>query len=402
MTDYLYSADDHIWEPADLWQSRLPKSLRDRALHFRFTDGIWMQIGDDGEQLSAAELFRRDDGSAIDADISRRLEDMEADGVWAQVLYPQLGMQMFFPDGELALAHARVYNDFLVEAYGPYPDRFVPIACIPVNDVPAAVTETLRVAAKGLRGIMVPLLPPRPYFLEIYDPLWSAAADCNVTVAFHIATGYPAANDGKPVEGFRPGDLLLPYVSGSSRRDIEARRTIGSIDVALAVQRDIAAVVGAGVLERHPNLHIISAENNAHWLASLAGAMDKAWTLGIGQGPAELRAGFYDESRPVDSQPGMVMPFAQNEKWPYPLMPSEYVRRQVHASFMDDPVAIANRHILGVETLLWSSDYPHPEGTWPRSREAVDNMFEGVSSEDRVAITRGTMAKLYQLSAPAT
>ena len=82
-------------------------------------------------------------------------------------------------------------------------------------------------------------------------------------------------------------------------------------------------------------------------------------------------------------------------KWPYPLRPSDYIRRQIHCTFQDDPMAIAMRGITGVDCLLWGSDYPHHEATWPRSRDALDALFAGVSAEDRAAITGGTLAKLF-------
>jgi predicted TIM-barrel fold metal-dependent hydrolase len=91
----------------------------------------------------------------------------------------------------------------------------------------------------------------------------------------------------------------------------------------------------------------------------------------------------------------MVKRFGMNEAWPYPLPPSGYIRRQIHCTFQDDPMAVALRGVTGVECLLWGSDYPHHEGSWPRSREAIDALFRGLADEDRHAITGGTIAKLF-------
>jgi hypothetical protein len=110
----------------------------------------------------------------------------------------------------------------------------------------------------------------------------------------------------------------------------------------------------------------------------------------------------WDDSFDVEHQPMMTNLFADNERWPYELRPSEYVKRQIRCTFMDDPVAIASRHITGVETLLWSSDYPHPEGTAPRSRDVVDALFRGVSDDDRAAICGGNLAELYDVELPTT
>jgi hypothetical protein len=145
----------------------------------------------------------------------------------------------------------------------------------------------------------------------------------------------------------------------------------------------------------------VSAENNANWLAGLMGAMDKAYTLGAGQAEEAL-VGVWDESFDAVHQPMMTNLFADNERWPYPLRPSEYVRRQIRCTFMDDPVAVACREITGVETILWSSDYPQPEGRFPHSREVVEKLFAGVSEADRVAITGGNLAKLYNVNLPVS
>jgi len=96
----------------------------------------------------------------------------------------------------------------------------------------------------------------------------------------------------------------------------------------------------------------------------------------------------------------MAQVFRLNERWPYPLRPSEYVRRQIHVSFQEDPVAVACRHITGLSTLVWGVDYPHPEGTFRHSREAIANQFEGVDPVDRAAILGGTTAKVFGFEIP--
>jgi hypothetical protein len=138
----------------------------------------------------------------------------------------------------------------------------------------------------------------------------------------------------------------------------------------------------------------VFSEFNAHWLAGFMSGLDKAWTLGTGQ-PEVHMAGVYDHSAPPDKQPGMINHFEYNTKWPYPLMPSDYIRRQVHLTFMDDHAAIELRELTGVDALMWSSDYPHPEGTWPRSQQAVDAQFARVDDEARFAILGKTVLRLY-------
>jgi predicted TIM-barrel fold metal-dependent hydrolase len=92
----------------------------------------------------------------------------------------------------------------------------------------------------------------------------------------------------------------------------------------------------------------------------------------------------------------MAQLFRLNEKWPYPLLPSEYVKRQFHIQFQDDPVALACREITGVSSLVWGNDYPHAEGTFRGSRELVAKLFAGVPAEDRAAILGDTLGRLLQ------
>jgi predicted TIM-barrel fold metal-dependent hydrolase len=127
--------------------------------------------------------------------------------------------------------------------------------------------------------------------------------------------------------------------------------------------------------------------------------MDKCWVTGIGQDP-DWWIGTWDDNRPPDDQPTMAQMFRLNEKWPYPLLPSEYVKRQFHVQFQDDPVALACRDITGVSSLVWGNDYPHAEGTFRGSRELIATLFAGVPVEDRAAILGGTLGRLLQFQAP--
>jgi hypothetical protein len=96
----------------------------------------------------------------------------------------------------------------------------------------------------------------------------------------------------------------------------------------------------------------------------------------------------------------MAQLFHLNERWPYPLMPGEYVRRQVHVSFQEDPVAVACRHATGISPLVWGADYPHSEGTFLHTREAIDYQFKDVPGDERAAILGGTLGGLLGVKAP--
>jgi predicted TIM-barrel fold metal-dependent hydrolase len=277
---------------------------------------------------------------------------------------------------------------------------------LPLNGVDDAVAELERVASMGMRAVMPPMSPPERYCTTTYDRVWAAAQANGMVVCFHVGAGM--ALDGDPLQKATKGTLLReggidtddPFTTGS----VHANRLRGTIPVVRDAEELIADLVGGGVLERFPDLHFIITEFNAYWLAGLMGALDKAYTLAIGQDVSApfVEMGTYDHSRQMDDQPLMVRRFRLNERWPYPLRPSDYVRRQIHCTFQDDPTALALRDYTGVECLLWGSDYPHHEATWPRTREAVAAQFSGIPPTERTAITGGTIAKLFGFQPPAS
>jgi len=279
-----------------------------------------------------------------------RVQDLDADGVWGEVLYPTIGLFAFMiPDGDLRIECARAYNSWLAETFAATSSRFAGAAIIPVQDVDVAVGEIERVASIGLRSVMLPMQAPAesPYNRADYDPLWAAAAAHGMPVSFHVGTG------SNPVTERGPGGAVINY-----------------LEVGLGAQRTLAYLAASGVLERHPALHVVMVECGAGWLAWAIERMDEA--------------------------------FEEHHWWVDPKLketPGHYVRRQAHVTFGADASAIHNRAITGVDPLLWASDYPHPEGTWPHTRETLDRLFSDVDARERDAIVGGTTAKLYGLGA---
>jgi predicted TIM-barrel fold metal-dependent hydrolase len=395
MIDILCSADGHVQEPPDLYSTRLPKDLRDRAFHIE-NHGAFEDNHFPTQQPSfTASRFIDIDGNYIEPSVQQRLTNLEDDGIWAEIMFPNHFFQ-HVADHELAIAHCRVYNDYVAETFREVADRHRAIAMVPMTDVADAVTEIERVAALGLRGINLPTLPPGVNYSDPkYQPVWAATAANNLVLTFHVGTGYEADEDGKPLKSSFESLLGEFYAAG----DPHAHRFRSEVAQAAKAQPVLMDLVGSGVLERHPDLHVVFAEFNAYWLSSVMACMDKAYRVGIGQW-GDWKVGFYDKSQPPDNQPMMISPFGRNDTWPYPLRPSEYIKRQVHVTFMDDPVAVACRHVTGAQSLMWSNDYPHAEGTWPRSREAVDKLFAGVEPEMRAAILGGNLARIFDLRMP--
>ncbi len=364
MSDQLVnSADSHVVEPLDLWVERLPANLKDRAPRIAEVDGEWRLLVEGapprkmsgGGDTKAEQKDRDRSGDshfrAGGWDPQQRVRDLDEDGVWGEVLYPTIALFGFMiRDPELRWASCRAYNDWLAETFGASP-RFAGAAMIAVQEVEPAVAEIERVASLGLRSIMLPMHAPerQPYNLGLYDPIWSAAQAHALPVSFHVGTG------SNPVTERGAGGAVINYV-----------------EVGIGAQRTLAYLAASGVLERFPGLHVVMVECGAGWLAWLLERMDEA--------------------------------FEEHEHWVNPRLaepPSYYVRRQGHVTFGNDGAGVVNRGFTGVEPLLWASDYPHPEGTWPHTRETLDRIFAGVEPAERDLITYSTTARLYGLEVPA-
>ena len=367
----LISSDSHVSEPPDLWVERLDIKYRDRAprvvLNPEGQEGayfvyegypphnlaIGLGAGRTPEELAA---FLKT-GTYADArpggwDPAQRLPDMELDGVEAEVLYTTLGFRLFWlKDAALQRACFRVYNDWLA-AYCSYaPRRLKGLALISLYDPKEGAQELERCARLGLKGAMIWCSPPadQPYSSEIYEPFWAAAQDLDMPVSLHAITGMER----------------IPWEYGAEKRAM--RQTVTPHEI----EKSFSILILSGVLERFPRLKIVSAENNCGWLPYYLQRMDRGFAR---FGPS-----------------GTVTP------WPtkLTLKPSEYFRRQMYCTFIDDSFGVASRHWIGVDNVMWSSDYPHTASTWPHSRDIIERDFKDVSEVEKRKIVRENAAQLY-------
>ncbi|HEX3796819.1 MAG TPA: amidohydrolase family protein [Acidimicrobiales bacterium] len=406
---FVVSADGHILEPIDLFITRLPKHLRERGVweeDFEIEplvkDGatVFRRLHTPGYEGWTISRYRQTSGRTPEGDPEQIIEDLAEDGVDVGVMHPNLSLfGLYSDDHELSMAHARVYNDYIAERFTPYFDRLVPTSPVPITDIDEAVVEIERVAAQGSRAILLPAVPPIPYYSRDLDPVWAAAQANGVHVFIHTQTGGVKVND--------PTSTTLKVVMESAaqvnqpmtEKSASKRMITQAIYSSIVPQQVLCELIGGGVPERYPNLHFALIEFNANWLASLVGAMDKCWVTGIGQDP-DWWLGYWDENLPATEQTKMAQLFRLNEKWPYPLTPGEYVKRQFHISFQDDPVAVACRHITGLSSIVWGNDYPHAEGTFRGSRQLIADQFAGVPDAERDAMIGGTLGNLLGFKTP--
>jgi predicted TIM-barrel fold metal-dependent hydrolase len=244
----------------------------------------------------------------------------------------------------------RIYNDWLKDFCSHYPDRHIGLACLPYGDIDAAVQETYRVAKLGLRGLELSCSwDMEPMWHPMWDPLWKAVNDVQLPLHFHTFPTVPPNTIEK--HGGRVGrSVFFTVVSGFQMNLVNI----------------LAAIMGANVLERFPNLRIAFGESGCGWIPYALDRMDFEW-----------------EDRFTDL--GLKM------------KPSDYWRRQCKATFQFDRIGAKLIDDMGAESLMWGSDYPHGDGVWPNSDQYIKEQFAEVSPEVTKMITCTNAGKFYGL-----
>lgn len=349
------SADCHVTEPLDLWTKGLPAGLRERGPRVERRDDRtclvvenrvirrFPRVPGGGEGPTLEQAWNADDPQS-------RIAALEKDGVWAELMYPNLAFFTTYAieDPALQVASCRVYNDWVADTYAGA-ERSHAVALLPLHDVDAAVRELERVGERGLRAALLPTHSDRrPYNDPAYEPLWETAAGLRLPLSFHVGTG----RSQTPAHG--PGGAVVNYV----------------VTVSGAMET-VAYLCGSGVLERHPDLRVVMVECGAGWLAWTLEAMDDAY-----------------REHHMFVRPKLAE------------LPSAYFRRQGAVTFQRDPVGLANLPHTGARCLLWGSDYPHPEGTWPDSRASLDEQLAGLEQDVVDQIVWRNAAELYSLPLP--
>ncbi len=361
---FVVSADAHVNEPADLWMTRMDKRYHERlprivtdanGVQWRHSEGYRpdrIRLSD----LEGEDLVR----SKAGADPEQRLRDMDADGIDCEVLFPNKGLAMWAtPDPEFAMAQCRTYNEWAWETFAAYNHRMSPAAAIATGDLAGSMAEIARVARLGFRCLTLPCKPifgahdvEHPnYNLPVFDPMWALIQETGLPITFHVSTGRdPRASRGN-------GGAVINYVSHSLSPTIEP----------------VANLCASGVLSRFPGLRFATIEAGIGWLPWLLTAMDEAYR----------KHHFWVRPK-------------------LPMLPSEYFRAHGFASFQEDPpgLDLAERYQL-TECLMWGNGYPHHEGTWPHSAEAIERTMGRLSDAQRAKVLGDNAARLFKFERPA-
>ena len=364
----ILSSDSHVFEPPDLWTKRIDNAFKSRAPRMERVGDVDHLVIEDGQMIAGIGLISNA-GARYDApetisdharfedvheggyDPAQHLRDMVIDGVYGEVLYPSQGLFYYkVADPQLFSAICRAYNDWLAEFCSADPDRLKAIAMINVDDVADAVSELERTAKLGFVGAMITEYPleERRYDHSDYEPLWAAAAGLNMPLSLHTATRRVLSNTA----------LVERTVHDASRRATKVFLPAISM----------CDMIFSGVFERYPDLRLAIVEFELSWVPYVLTNMDYTYR----ERHEEAQYRFKGDT-----------------------LPSDFFARNVFLSFQEDDIGIRLRDRIGVDCMMWGSDYPHSESTFPRSRQVLDEILQGVPEEERAKIVCHNTARLY-------
>jgi uncharacterized protein len=380
----IIDTDTHVVEPPDLWTSRVASRWGSQVPHVRWDERTGEEAWFVGDQRLAAignpamagwteyppdHPRRWADIDPVTWDARERLTRMDAYGIHAQVLYPNVAlfdanMLVTMDDPGLQLACARAYNDFQTEWGSVAPDRFVAVASLPFWDLSATLAEMERCARAGHRGIIftqdpghfgLPALTDRHW-----DPMWAAAQEMGLPVNFHIGSGdVSLLGGGHPDNG--------PHANYASM----------GVSFFMSNARTISQLVCGGICHRFPDLAFVSVESGVGWIPYALDALDWQWkNCGVAKEHPE-----------------------------YDLLPSEYFRRQIYGCFWFETESA--RHAierLGADNILYETDFPHPTSMSPGPAstalapdEYLERTFGDLPEDTLRKILHDNAARIYHL-----
>lgn len=369
MDHALFSTDEHIdvrWLPRDLWSKRLPRHLVERGPKVIDTDlgamwvcdgaswGVWGNtLGEmSGKKWAVGDV---EEGVLTATEPKLRLADMDRDGIAASVIFGPV-TPLDIVDPELRKACYRAYNDWLVEFCSTAPDRLLGVGFLPVEDSAQAVEELERLADTPLKQVNLMVA-------RVHEPVhkggwlnfWDAMNDSPLILSSHF--GVDIKRIGQPGE--------MPQATAAQRIGL-AKGWVQFID-------PLIQLFSNGVLEKRPNVRWVLAESGTGWLPYLMQRLDQR----------------YDE---VQTDVDFWKRFGDI---PIEQYPSETFRRQVWVTFTDDTVAMSLLPFFGEDKLMWASDYPHPDSSFPHSQAVIAAQMASLPADVVRKLTWDNAVSLY-------
>ena len=375
MEYHVISTDDHLQEGPETWTSRMSKQKwGERIPQLRRdddgTDHWWIDgqrqglgVGSVRGIMPVGKPPLRWEDVPLKAYVpAERIKAMDEDGVDVHTFFGNIAgvagntfsNPAFAPD--LRMAAIQAYNDFQIEDWAtPYPGRFITLCNLPMWDVDMAVAELGRTKKMGINGVSF-AFPQQWGYPDIQDsywyPLWEAAQDAELSINFHVGSGASM--------GLNKQSKMTTGVPMIDLAHLSARAITANIEVMLTI-------LFSGILEKFPNLKVVSSESGIGWVPYLLEVADHQWEA------QDLR------------NHGMG------------IKPSEYFKRQCFVNFWFEDLGPKMRHVIGLQSIMWESDFPHGTGTYPNSRACIDHCMGDWTEAERRQVLVDNPVKLYHL-----
>ena len=382
--EYRYiSADSHFESPPDQWTHRVAKEYRDRAPRRIKLAGGGDALVLEGKPLvyggtslfggRSPEIF---DPTRLDYDntpgcgsAKQRLREQDQDGIDAEVLFALDVRNSAIQDKAALIAVVRGFNDYFAEEYCAVDrDRLIGMAVLPNVGVDEDIAEMERCKRAGLKGAWLSTFPSgKSYPAPEDDRFWAAALDLDMPLVVH--TSFPTKVGSRDTPLFKyarePQGEKRPPTDFVQRFARQAPHHSGSVEA--------SQLIIAGVFDRFPKLQIYWAENNVGWLPYFFEQIDHEYT--VNRHWAERSLGLPQLKR----------------------LPSEYLKENAHWGFFEDHVGVRLRHEIGVDRIMWSTDFPHIVTRWPNSLKVLESQMAGVPAEERQKMVAKNAIEFFRL-----
>lgn len=368
MSPRIISADSHVAEPEEAYReidpafrARAPRLVHDEKDNAgMLVDGLPTPVpmafilaaGRRPEDIGKPARWETLNPAGYEP--KARLALIDSEGIDAEVIFPSVGMILCrVKDLAYRKACNDAYNRWLEGFCSVAPERFLGLATVTLRTVEEGIEELRQARAMGMKGVMLPGDPAiEDYDHPCYDPFWEAAVELGLPVHFHILT---SDND----------DLSVMF-----NRKTRGPKIAQFMSIIRGVQDILLMFVFGGVFERHPKLRVVCAEADAGWVPHFLYRMDHAYK----------RHRYWLETGKLSK------------------LPSEYFRENIYLTFQDDFAATHLTELSPTNRLMWASDFPHNDGTYPHTREVIQKLTEGMSPADRARIVGGNVSALYGLA----
>ena len=366
----IISADSHITEPPECYRDNIESKFADTAPYITDMDELGDVFVIDGMPapvplglVAAAGIEPKDikaqgvhfkDLHRSGWDPKMRKADQERDGIAAEIIYPTVGMVLCnHPDVPYKQACMEAYNRWLEGFCEGADGRVYGLGQTAVTSVDAAVAELRKMKESGFIGVMMPGEPGTEFDYDDprFDPLWEASVDLNMPLSFHILTSRGSGLDAPR------GPKINAFLS-----------------IIRSCQDVMGMFIYSGVFDRFPKLKLVCAEADAGWVPHYMYRMDHAYEYHR----------YWMKAPPLEKKP------------------SEYFRENIAMTFQDDYVAFQCKDMLNVRRLMWASDFPHSDSTWPRSQEVLSAQTAHLTDEERDWVCHDNVASWYGIEEYAT